>query len=59
LSLVLVGYPYGTQFGNKQDNGGYAKMSGDWNNNKMERMNGETRDIEKVMWSLKKTDSQS
>jgi hypothetical protein len=43
LSPVLVGYPYGAEFGNKQDNGGYAKMSGDKNNNRMERLNGEIR----------------
>jgi hypothetical protein len=57
LSLVLAGYPYGTQFGNKQDNGGYAKMRGDWNNNKMELMNGEIRDREKVTRNFKKTES--
>jgi putative transposase len=32
-------------------------MQGDRNNNKMERMNGEVRDREKVMRSLKKVDS--
>jgi hypothetical protein len=32
-------------------------MSGDKNNNRMERLNGEIRDREKVMRSLKKTDS--
>jgi transposase-like protein len=32
-------------------------MSGDKNNNSMERLNGEIRDREKVMRSLKKTDS--
>ena len=32
-------------------------MSGDLNNNKMERFNGEVRDREKVMRSLKKADS--
>lgn len=32
-------------------------MSGDRNNNKMERMNGEIRDREKIMRSLKKTES--
>ena len=32
-------------------------MSGDLNNNKMERFNGEIRDREKVMRSLKKPDT--
>jgi len=32
-------------------------MSGDKNNNRMERLNGEIRDREKVMRSLKKSDS--
>lgn len=32
-------------------------MSGDLNNNKMERLNGEIRDREKVMRSLKKEDT--
>jgi hypothetical protein len=32
-------------------------MSGDKNNNRMERLNGEIRDREKVMRSLKRTDS--
>jgi len=32
-------------------------MSGDNNNNKMERLNGEIRDREKVMRSLKKPDT--
>jgi len=32
-------------------------MSGDQNNNRMERLNGEIRDREKVMRSLKKDDS--
>jgi hypothetical protein len=32
-------------------------MSGDMNNNKMERMNGEFRDREKVARGLKKVDS--
>lgn len=35
----------------------HVRMSGDLNNNKMERFNGEVRDREKVMRSLKKTDS--
>jgi putative transposase len=35
----------------------HIRMSGDQNNNKMERMNGEIRDREKVMRSLKKDDS--
>jgi len=34
----------------------HVRMSGDRNNNKMERMNGEIRDREKVMRSLKKDD---
>lgn len=33
------------------------KLSGDMNNNKMERMNGEIRDREKVMRGLKKDDT--
>jgi putative transposase len=33
------------------------KLSGDMNNNKMERMNGEIRDREKVMRGLKKADT--
>jgi transposase-like protein len=33
------------------------KLSGDMNNNKMERFNGEVRDREKVMRGLKKTDT--
>lgn len=32
-------------------------MAGDHNNNKMERLNGEIRDREKVMRGLKKMDS--
>ena len=32
-------------------------MSGDQNNNRMERLNGEVRDREKVMRSLKKSDT--
>jgi transposase-like protein len=35
----------------------HVRMSGDNNNNKMERFNGELRDREKVMRSLKKPDS--
>jgi transposase-like protein len=35
----------------------HVRMSGDNNNNKMERMNGEIRDREKVMRSLKKDDT--
>ncbi len=35
----------------------HVRMSGDNNNNKMERMNGEIRDREKVMRSLKKEDT--
>ncbi len=35
----------------------HVRMSGDKNNNKMERLNGEIRDREKVMRSLKRTDS--
>jgi regulator of extracellular matrix RemA (YlzA/DUF370 family) len=35
----------------------HVRMSGDQNNNKMERFNGEIRDREKVMRSLKKDDS--
>ena len=35
----------------------HVRMSGDNNNNRMERMNGEIRDREKVMRSLKRTDS--
>lgn len=35
----------------------HVRMSGDKNNNRMERFNGELRDREKVMRSLKKADS--
>ena len=35
----------------------HIRLQGDHNNNKMERMNGEVRDREKVMRGLKKTDS--
>jgi len=35
----------------------HVRMSGDQNNNRMERLNGEIRDREKVMRSLKKADS--
>ena len=35
----------------------HIRMSGDMNNNKMERMNGEFRDREKVARGLKKNDS--
>lgn len=35
----------------------HVHMSGDMNNNKMERMNGEVRDREKVMRGLKKMDT--
>jgi transposase-like protein len=35
----------------------HVRMSGDKNNNRMKRLNGEIRDREKVMRSLKKTDS--
>ena len=35
----------------------HVRMSGDQNNNRMERLNGEIRDREKVMRSLKKDDS--
>ena len=35
----------------------HIRMQGDKNNNRMERLNGEMRDREKVMRSLKKTDS--
>src|SRR3990170_1550904 len=35
----------------------HVRMSGDKNNNRMERLNGEIRDREKVMRSLKKADS--
>ena len=36
---------------------GHITIRGDHNNNKMERMNGEVRDREKVMRGLKKTDT--
>jgi transposase-like protein len=35
----------------------HIRLQGDRNNNKMERMNGEVRDREKVMRSLKKSDN--
>ncbi len=35
----------------------HIRVAGDMNNNKMERMNGEVRDREKVMRGLKKTDT--
>lgn len=35
----------------------HVRMSGDLNNNKMERMNGEIRDREKVVRGVKKEDS--
>jgi hypothetical protein len=35
----------------------HITLRGDHNNNKMERMNGEVRDREKVMRGLKKTDT--
>jgi putative transposase len=35
----------------------HIRMQGDHNNNKMERLNGEVRDREKVMRSLKKSDT--
>jgi transposase-like protein len=35
----------------------HVRMSGDLNNNKMERLNGEIRDREKVVRGVKKTDS--
>lgn len=35
----------------------HIRMSGDMNNNKMERLNGEFRDREKVVRGIKKTDS--
>jgi putative transposase len=35
----------------------HIRLQGDHNNNKMERMNGEVRDREKVMRSLKKSDT--
>lgn len=35
----------------------HIRLAGDWNNNKMERMNGEIRDREKVMRGLETKDS--
>jgi putative transposase len=35
----------------------HIRLQGDHNNNKMERMNGEVRDREKVMRGLKRTDT--
>ncbi len=35
----------------------HIRLSGDMNNNKMERLNGEFRDREKVVRGIKKTDS--
>jgi len=35
----------------------HIRLAGDWNNNKMERMNGEIRDREKVMRGLERKDS--
>jgi putative transposase len=35
----------------------HIRLQGDMNNNKMERMNGEVRDREKVMRGLKKVDT--
>lgn len=35
----------------------HIRLSGDMNNNKMERLNGEFRDREKVTRGIKKTDS--
>jgi putative transposase len=35
----------------------HIRLQGDHNNNKMERMNGQVRDREKVMRGLKRTDT--
>ena len=35
----------------------HVRMSGDLNNNKMERFNGEVRDREKIVRGVKKSDS--
>ena len=35
----------------------HIRLQGDWNNNKMERMNGEIRNREKVMRGLERKDS--
>jgi len=35
----------------------HIRLAGDWNNNKMERMNGEIRDRERCMRTLEKSDT--
>jgi putative transposase len=48
---------YRTHFGDSAVHIRHITLAGDHNNNKMERMNGEVRDREKVMRGLKRTDS--
>jgi transposase-like protein len=48
---------YWTQFGKRTKHISHIHIAGDFNNNKMERMNGEIRDREKVMRGLKKMDT--
>ena len=44
-------------FGKKTNHVGHIHLKGDMNNNKMERLNGEIRDREKVFRGLKRLDT--
>jgi len=66
MTLVTDGLPayhdafkkeFWTLKGPRTEHVRHIKLKGDRNNNKMERLNGEIRDIEKVMRGLKKDDT--
>ena len=46
-----------TKLENRTEHIRHIRLSGDYNNNKMERMNGEIRDRECVMQTLEKSDT--
>jgi len=48
---------YTTRFETRTEHIRHIRLAGDYNNNKMERMNGEIRDREKVMRGLERKDS--
>ena len=53
LTMMLTRKSFGLRKDQEQSIFGISRFRGDHNNNKMERMNGEVRDREKVMRGLK------
>jgi len=66
MTLITDGFPayhdaykkeFWTKRGPRTEHVRHIKLKGDMNNNKMERLNGEIRDREKVMRGLKTKDT--